>query len=113
VTVSDVEKAVAFYRDTLGMKHLFSAPLGLAFFACGKVRLMLSRPEKPDSEKFSCALYFKVDDIHSAHQTLVGRGVACEAAPHLIAKMPDHELWMAFFRDPDRNVIALMREKRA
>ena len=112
VTIRDLDKSVAFYRDVLGLKHLFSAPPGLAFFACGSVRLMLSRPETPDAERFSAALYFKVPEIQSAHTTLSGRGVVFDAAPHLIAKMPDHELWMAFFRDPDRNLLALMCEKR-
>lgn len=112
LTISDLEKAVAFYRDALGLKHLFSAPPGLAFFAAGSVRLMLSRPEKPDSERFGCALYFKVADIQAARDALVARGVTFESEPHRIAKMPDHELWMAFFRDPDRNLLALMCEKR-
>ena len=112
LTVSDLEKAVAFYRDALGMKHLFNAPPGMAFFAAGNVRLMLSRPEKPDSERFGCALYFKVVDIHAARDALTARGVTFEAEPHRLVKMPDHELWMAFFRDPDRNLLALMCEKR-
>jgi methylmalonyl-CoA/ethylmalonyl-CoA epimerase len=112
LTISDLDKAVAFYRDVLGLKHLFSAPPGLAFFAAGSVRLMLSRPEKEDSERFSSALYFKVADIEKLHEALVSRGVKFEAAPHLVAKMPDYELWMAFFRDPDRNLLALMCEKR-
>ena len=112
VTISDLDKAVAFYRDILGLKHLFSAPPGLAFFAAGKLRLMLSRPEKSDSEKFSSAIYFKVSDIEQTHDALLSRGVKFEAAPHRVAKMPDHELWMAFFRDPDRNLLALMCEKR-
>ena len=112
LTVSDLEKAVAFYRDALGMKHLFNAPPDMAFFAAGNVRLMLSRPEKPDSERFGCALYFKVVDIHAAHDALTARGVTFEAQPHRLAKMPDHELWMAFFRDPDRNLLAMMCEKR-
>ena len=112
-TVSDVEKSVAYYRDTLGLKHLFSAPPGPAFFAAGNVRLMLSRPEKPESERFTSALYFKVVDIREAHDSLVSRGVVFEAEPHRVAKMPDHELWMAFFRDPDRNLLGLMCEKRA
>ncbi|PYI88051.1 MAG: glyoxalase [Verrucomicrobia bacterium] len=112
LTVTDLDRAVVFYRDLLGLKHLFSAPPGLAFFACGSQRLMLSRPEKPDGERLSAALYFKVSDIESAHDTLVGRGVAFEDKPHLIARMPDHELWMTFFRDPDRNLLALMCEKR-
>ena len=112
LTVSDLEKAVTFYRDALGMKHLFNAPPGMAFFAVGSVRLMLGRPEKPDSERFGCALYFKVADIQTARDTLAARGVTFEAEPHLLARMPDHELWMAFFRDPDRNLLALMCEKR-
>ncbi len=111
--VSDLERAVVFYRDTLGLKHLFSAPPGLAFFAAGDVRLMLSRPEKEDSERFTSAIYFKVSDIQAARDALASRGVRFEVEPHRVAKMPDHELWMAFFRDPDRNLLALMCEKRA
>ena len=112
ITVSDLEKAVAFYRDALGMKHLFNAPPAMAFFAAGHVRLMLSSAETPDSERFTCALYFKVADIQAARDSLAARGVAFEIQPHRLAKMSDHELWMAFFRDPDRNLLALMCEKR-
>jgi methylmalonyl-CoA/ethylmalonyl-CoA epimerase len=111
-TISDLDKAVAFYRDVLGLKHLFSAPPGLAFFAAGTVRLMLSQCEDANSEKFSSALYFKVSEIEKVHEALISRGVKFEAAPHFVAKMPDHELWMAFFRDPDQNLLALMCEKR-
>jgi methylmalonyl-CoA/ethylmalonyl-CoA epimerase len=113
LTVSDLERAVAFYRDALGMKHLFNAPPAMAFFAAGNVRLLLSSAEKPDSERFTCALYFKVAEIQAARDSLAARGVTFEVEPHLLAKMPDHELWMAFFRDPDRNLLALMCEKRA
>jgi methylmalonyl-CoA/ethylmalonyl-CoA epimerase len=113
VTVGDLERAVAFYRDALGLKHLFDAPPAMAFFAAGNVRLMLSCAEKPDSERFGCALYFKVVDIEAARDSLAARGVTFEVEPHLLAKMPDHELWMGFFRDPDRNLLALMCEKRA
>ena len=113
VAVSDLERAVAFYRDALGMKHLFSAPPGLAFFAAGDIRLMLSCPEKPDSERFTSVLYFKVENIEAACEALRARGVVFEAEPHRVAKMPDHELWMAFFRDPDRNLLGLMCEKRS
>ena len=112
VTVSDLERAVVFYRDALGMKHLFNAPPAMAFFAAGNVRLMLSLAEKPDSETFTCALYFKVADIQTARDSLAARGVIFEVEPHRLARMPDHELWMAFFRDPDRNLLALMCEKR-
>ena len=113
VAVSDLERAVAFYRDALGMKHMFSAPPGLAFFAAGDIRLMLSCPEKADSERFTSVLYFKVENIEAACEALRARGVVFEADPHRVAKMPDHELWMAFFRDPDRNLLGLMCEKRS
>src|SRR4029453_11832506 len=99
LTVSDLEKAVAFYRDALGLKHLFDAPPAMAFFAAGNVRLMLSRAEKPYSERFGCGLYFKVADVQAARDSLTARGVTFEVEPHRLAKMPDHELWMAFFRD--------------
>jgi methylmalonyl-CoA/ethylmalonyl-CoA epimerase len=112
LTVGDLEKAVVFYRDALGLKHLFNAPPAMAFFAAGNVRLMLSLAEKPESERFACALYFKVADIQATRDALAARGVTFEVEPHLLAKMPDHELWMAFFRDPDRNLLALMCEKR-
>jgi len=111
--VSDLERAVVFYRDTLGLKHLFSAPPGRSFFAAGDVRLMLSRPEKADLERFTSAISCKVSDIQAARDALASRGVTFEVEPHRVAKMPDHELWMAFFRDPDRNLLALMCEKRA
>lgn len=74
---------------------------------------MLSRPKKPDAERFSASLYFKVNDIQLARNAIASRGVVFEADPHLVARMPDHELWMAFFRDPDRNLLVLMCEKRA
>jgi methylmalonyl-CoA/ethylmalonyl-CoA epimerase len=112
VPVRDIERAVAFYRDTLGMQFLFQAPPGLAFFDCGGVRLMLDAPAKAQSENYSSILYFKVPNIHAAFKTLAERGVAFEQEPHLVAKMPDHELWMAFFRDPDGNLLALMSEIR-
>jgi methylmalonyl-CoA/ethylmalonyl-CoA epimerase len=73
---------------------------------------MLSRREQPNSERFTCALYFQVADIQAARDALAARNLAFEAEPHRVAKMPDHELWMAFFRDPDRNLLALMCEKR-
>jgi len=73
---------------------------------------MLSRPERPNSERFTSALYFKVAEIEAARDALAARGVPFEAEPHRVAKMPDHELWMAFFRDPDRNLFGLMCEKR-
>jgi len=112
ITVSDLKKSVAFYRDVLGLRHLFDAPPGMSFFACGNIRLMLSVPEG-SAERFNAAVYFKVPDIQTTRDLLVERGVSFEAEPRLIAKMPDHELWLGFFRDPDKNLLALMCEKRS
>jgi len=111
MNAKDIARAIAFYRDTLGIRHLFTFGT-LAFFDCGGVRLMLGLPEKPEFDHPGSVLYFKVDDIRAAHATLEGRGVAFEGPPHLIAKMPDHELWMAFFRDSEANLLALMAEVR-
>ncbi len=110
VTVSDLEAAIAFYRDKLGLPFLFSAPPGLAFFNCGGLRLMLSVPEENSSVAGGTVLYFKVADINQAYDTLRERGVPFEDAPHLIARMTDHDLWMAFLRDPDQHLIGIMAE---
>jgi methylmalonyl-CoA/ethylmalonyl-CoA epimerase len=113
VPVSDIERAVKFYREVLGMHFLFQAPPGLGFFDCNGVRLMLDAPAKAnDKEARSSIIYFKVPDLDAAYETLIGRGVVFEQAPELVAQMPDHELWMAFFRDPDSNLLALMSEVR-
>ncbi len=111
VTARDLDRAVAFYRDTLGMRFLFRVP-NLAFFDCGGVRLMLGAPERPEHDHPSSTLYFMVDDLHAAYDALAGRGVAFTDRPHLIATMPDHELWMAFFVDSEGNALALMNEVR-
>ena len=110
VPVSDIERAIAYYRDTLGMRFLFQAPPGLGFFDCAGVRLMLDAPAKAQAENFSSVIYYKVPDLNAAFEILSARGVVFEAKPHLIAKLPAHELWMAFFRDPDGNLLALMSE---
>jgi methylmalonyl-CoA/ethylmalonyl-CoA epimerase len=112
VPVRDLERAVAFYRDTLGMRFLFQAPPGLAFFDCDGVRLMLDVPASEASEGGCSVIYYKVPDLNAAFAALSDRGVTFASDPHLIAKMPDHELWMAFFRDPDDNLLALMSEVR-
>jgi catechol 2,3-dioxygenase-like lactoylglutathione lyase family enzyme len=107
--VHDVDAAVQFYRDRLGFKLLFQAG-GLAFFDCGGVRLMLSRAETPELDHPGSFLYFKVDDIEATYRTLLERQVAFVDKPHLVTKMKDHELWMTFFHDLDRNPLALMSE---
>lgn len=110
LNVHDLERAVAFYRDKLGMKHLFTVPK-MAFFECGGIRLMLGLPEKPEFDHPSSIIYFKVDDIQIAFRTLSSRGVSFEGDPHLVAKMPTHDLWMAFFHDSENNLFALMSEE--
>ena len=109
VTVHDLDRATAFYRDTLGVKHLFTVPK-MSLFDCDGLRLMLAIPEKPEFDHPSSILYFKVDDIQAAHDTLVARGVGFDLKPTLIAPMATHDLWMAFFRDSENNLLALMSE---
>lgn len=111
INAYDVERATAFYRDVLGLKFLFAAGQ-LAFFDCGGVRLMLDKPENPEFVHPSSILYFSVPDIQAAHRRLVEAGVAIVGEPQIIAKMPDHDLWMSFFRDTEENVMALMCEVR-
>src|SRR6266481_3056739 len=110
INVHDVERATAFYQDVLGLKLLFKAPPELAFFDCGGVRLMLSRPEKPEFDHPSSILYFAVPDIQLAYGKLKASGVRFEDEPHLIARMPTHDLWLTFFRDSEDNFLALMSE---
>ena len=112
LTISDLDRAVAFYRHALGMPLLFQAPPGLAFFKCGSIRLMLSKPEGEFKPGASSVLYFKIAGIEGAHATLKGRGVTFVDEPHFITRMPDHDLWMVFFKDPDGNALALMEEKK-
>ena len=110
VPVSDIERAIVFYRDVLGMRFLFKAPPGLAFFALNGVRLLLDAPARAQVQNSSSIIYYKVPDIQFACASLKARGLVFDQQPALIAKMPDHDLWMAFFKDPDQNLLALMCE---
>ena len=112
ITVSDVAIALPFYRDVLGLTFLFSPAPNLAFLSAASVRLMLSTPQGAGTVGQNSILYFKVSDIVATHRAIVERGAKNERAPRLTAKMPDHELWSAFVRDPDGNLIGLMEEKR-
>jgi methylmalonyl-CoA/ethylmalonyl-CoA epimerase len=110
VIVHDVDRAVRFYRDVLGLPFLFQVPQ-MAFFQCGDVRLMLGIPSEPEFDHASSIIYYRVADIEAAHQTLVARGVTFRSAPHVVHRAADHELWMAFFYDVDRNTLALTTRK--
>ena len=107
VDVTDLEVAVDFYQNTLGMKYLFQVPT-MAFFDCAGVRLLLNEVE--DGPQSSSIIYYKVMDIKQTHRLMVAKGVDFTDAPHLVAKMADHDLWMAFFKDPSNNILALMSE---
>jgi methylmalonyl-CoA/ethylmalonyl-CoA epimerase len=109
VNVKDVARATAFYRDILGMKFLF-APPNLAFFDAGGVRLMLTTAEKGEFDHPASILYYKVGDIVGTHRMLVAKGVKAEGEPHIVAPMPDHDLWISAYRDSEDNYFALMSE---
>ena len=110
IVVRDVGRAVAYYRDVLGMKFLFSAGPTLAFFDCGGVRLMLGPASEPRFDHPASIIYYKVDDIGAAFATLRARGAIVEREPQLTANMGTYELWIGFLRDPDDNVLGLMSE---
>ena len=110
LTVGDLARAVAFYRDALGMKFLFEAPPRMAFFDCGGIRLLLGEAPAPAGSQSSSVLYYRVKDIHAAYDALAARGVTFDEKPHLVARLPDREVWLAEFHDPDRNGLALISE---
>ena len=112
ITVGDVAKATEFYRDVLGLKFLFPAGPTMAFFAAGSIRIMLSTPQGAGTVGKNSLLYFKVNDLAATHAAIVARGAVSASEPRMVAKMPDHELWLAAVRDPEGNIIELMSEVR-
>jgi predicted enzyme related to lactoylglutathione lyase len=110
VNAKDIDRAIAFYRDTMGMKFLFQAPPSMAFFDCDGIRLMLGVPDKPEFDHPASIIYYKVDDIEKVYETFKARGVEFIVKPHLVAPMPTYDLWLAEFRDSEGNVLALMSE---
>jgi methylmalonyl-CoA/ethylmalonyl-CoA epimerase len=110
LTVDDLDRAVAFYRDTLGLKLLFRVP-NMAFFECGSMRLLLGSRAVAGSAPAGAILYFRVEDIDAAHKTLTGRGVKFPEAPHIVARMANREVWLAAFRDSEDNLFHLICEK--
>ena len=112
ITVADVDTALGFYRDVLGLAFLFRAGPELAFLDAGGVRLMLSTPQGAGAVGANSTLYFGVDDIEATHAALLARGATDERTPQLAAKMSDHDLWIGFLRDPDGNLVGLLEERR-
>jgi methylmalonyl-CoA/ethylmalonyl-CoA epimerase len=110
VNVMDLDRAIAFYRDTLGMNFLFQAPPNMAFFDCGGVRLMLGVADRPEVNHPASIIYYKVNDIERVYETFNARGVEFIVKPHLVAPMPTYDLWLADFKDSEGNILALMSE---
>ena len=110
VNAKDLDRAIAFYRDILGMTFLFQAPPNMAFFQCGDVRIMLGIPDKPELAHPASVIYYKVDDIEKVAEVFKARGVEFVIDPHLVAPMPTYDLWLADFRDSEGNILALMSE---
>lgn len=111
ITVGSVDSALQFYRDILGLDFLFSAGPDLAFLDAGGIRLMLTTPQGAGAVGANSTLYFKASDIAATHSALVARGATSEREPQLTARMPDHELWIGFLRDPDGNLVGLLEER--
>ena len=110
VNVKDLDRAIAFYRDMLGMTYLFQAPPNMAFFDCGGIRIMLGIADRPDLDHPASIIYYKVEDIERIYETFKARGVEFIVKPHLVAPMPDYDLWLADFKDSEGNFLALMSE---
>ena len=110
INVKDMPRAIAFYRDTLGLRFLFEAPPQMAFFECGGVRLMFGVPEKPEFDHPSSIVYYHVPDMTAAVTALKQKGIAFEGEPHMVAKLEKADLWLAFIRDSEGNPVGLMSE---
>lgn len=112
IPVRNLDRARAFYRDTLGLAHLFDAPPALAFFRCGQTRLMLSPPEGPETAG-SSILYYAVPDARAAEADLIAAGVVFESSAHFIARVDNRDIWLAICRDSEGNLLGLMSEEAA
>jgi methylmalonyl-CoA/ethylmalonyl-CoA epimerase len=111
IPVADLQRALGFYRDVLGLRFLFEAPPDLAFLDCGGVRIMLTRPQGNEPSPAAGVIYYRVGDLDAAYTTLRDRGAMFLDRPHRIARLPDHELWMTFLHDPDNHLVGLMAER--
>lgn len=109
VPVRDLDRATGFYRDTLGIPHLFTVPPGMSFFQCGGIRLMLGVPG-PDGLQPGCLVYYDVKDIHATFARLSERGATLPQEPHVVHRAEGLEIWLAELPDGEGNTIALMSE---
>jgi methylmalonyl-CoA/ethylmalonyl-CoA epimerase len=109
LTVEDVDVAEQFYEEILGLRKLYRFG-DLVFFDCAGVRLFITKPEAGSFSPASSVLYFRTADIAIAVREMTAKGVSFMDEPHLVAEMEDHDLWMAFFKDPAGNILALMHE---
>jgi len=109
INVADLQRAVTFYRDVLGLRLLFEVP-NMSFFDCGGIRLMLGKAESAEYDHAASIIYYDVPDIKAAHASMKSRGAKFRTEPQKIADLGDRELWMAFLEDTESNVLALMSE---
>ncbi len=110
IAISDIKKSVAFYQHILGLELLFEVPSGMAMFNCGGVRLMLTTQQGKAEDHRTSVIYYRVDNINEATETLKSNGAEFIQEPQLVAKMVDHDLWIGFMRDPDENLVGIMAE---
>lgn len=110
VTITNIDASTNFYRDTLGLNHMFTAG-NMAFFDCGNLRLLLGLAEDGKQATGGSVLYFRVSDIEAAYNALVANEVQIERPPTATHRTEEYELWLAFFRDPDGNLLALFEER--
>jgi len=111
ITAKEIDRATAFYRDVLGLRMLFNAP-NMAFFDCGGVRLYLASGEGTEQHGASSLIYFRTGDISGLMAALKGKGVSIHQEPHIIARMPDHDLWLMWIRDSESNLLGVMEERK-
>jgi predicted enzyme related to lactoylglutathione lyase len=112
LTVSNIQQALEFYRDIIGLEFLFAPTENLAFLQAGETRIMLSTPQGAGEAGKNSIPYFKVVQVEEFYETALAKGATKERTPQLAAKMPDHDLWIGFLKDPEGNLVGLMEEKR-
>jgi methylmalonyl-CoA/ethylmalonyl-CoA epimerase len=111
ISVKDIDRATAFYRDSLALRLLFNAP-NMAFFDCDGIRLYLAAGQGAEQHGASSYVYFRSSDVAALSATLKEKAVAIHQEPHIIARMPDHDLWLLWIRDSEGNLLGVMEERK-